>query len=1147
MHWATFIVCLGALVLASVESLSSDSPEVGENLPEKLVDFLLSEKEGSNESDGSHHKKSHSHHGVKVASFKLDYVKEPLVLTLFFIVIGIFKLCYHHTKYIRKFLPESCCLIIVGIIIGLVFIGDKTHESVKFLEFNSKTFFFFLLPPIILESAYSLKDRAFIENFGTIVLYAVVGTVLNIALIGGALLFLVYIGLMDVNFGFSALDIFIFASLIAAVDPVAVLAVFQEVGVNKMLYFMVFGESLLNDAVTIVCYNLAIEFKELPSFDFYDCFMGFLAFLCVSLGGLAIGLFCGILSSIITRFTKDVRVVEPVILFGMAYLAYIASELFHFSGIIGLIACGLFQTHYACCNISYKSFASVMYFTKVLSSLSESLIFIILGVMLVNEREWFWSDWHPFFSICSVVLCVLIRFAVTFFLTYIVNQFTGGVRHISFQEQFIIAYGGLRGAVSFSLAFMINEEGEVKNTILSATYMVILFTVFIQGASIKGLVGYFNIRLAKKEDNFRLFMEFNKGMIIHMTQGIEDLCGYKNYNWINRSSAFSKRFVRPLLIKNYDRNNKREDKLLELDRAATMREAIRASPSASSFKRQATIDEMAESGLLPHEMFEDEEHHHSTKEELDRKTEQLTKDVGSIRQLLNNPFEDCYLDRNLTHEEEKEQKRTEHVRHLQNKAKEMASAKAKRSIFGRKSTRKTTHQGLIQSAITSLGVQSMSNNAITSKAAASTPEEDHGLLMRRNDEEEDEEDQACFQTVCSFCIISLESMCTKMFLLLTLVSIVVSISLPEDDFIDGFPAQSFGSTIEKRRLGVRMPNILRFKENEMHLEKRRMGMRLPNIIFLRNDKKNGAHRPLFFPAPFTTISTTTQRNFRETHEIDQMLISDSGKIPPVAHDVLSFLRSHAPILFQRVLLLIDCVLRGCCAPLSSIPMRFFKFVDKDDDYDKSPAELFGLLKFALAVTLHVDVTLLFVMVACLLTSHPIGVWMTIAQVGALIFLSFHIFSDFLALYGLLTLQLSKFLLLTVCWVFALVGLTGLAGAILFSSLMGSNGVQEAFSLIYRQIICVPVDHRFSCVVYVPSALAPIACAICIAIVTFKFIQLRLLKTICNALFIYHNKPGSSSDKSGKSESESDDEDVVVFERVFGRYPGTSSIKDAAVA
>ncbi|CAJ0935235.1 unnamed protein product, partial [Mesorhabditis belari] len=674
----------------------------------------------------------HQAHGVKVASFKFEYVREPLVLTVFIIVVGLFKLGYHHTNYIQHVLPESCCLILVGALLGFAFLYDETHESVKFLEFDSRTFFFMLLPPIILEAAYSLKDRAFIENLGTILIYAVVGTVLNIMIIGGGLIALSELGYIN-GFMVDPLDCLVFASLIAAVDPVAVLAIFQEVGVNKVLYFMVFGESLLNDAVTVVFYNLVIEFKELPSIRFFDCIMGLLAFLCVALGGLFIGLFFGCISAFITKFTLHVRVVEPVILFGTAYLSFIFAEMFHFSGLIALIACGLFQTHYTCGNISYKSYVSVTYFAKVASSVAESLIFIILGVMLVNERGWFWSDWHPLFSIYALIFCQIARVLVVFFLTYIVNQFTGGVRYISFQEQLIMAYGGLRGAISFSLVFMISDDVPTKNTLLSATYIVILFTVFVQGCTIKPVVRYLNIRLARKEDNFRMFNEFNRGMITHMSQGIEDLVGYKKRSLMSQASTFSKNYIRPILEKGYDKHNQKkpENRLMMIDREETLREQMRKSASTNSFKNQEAMEQMAEEGEITRGLLDEEENFprlrgKSTRsrsgkdsdlerEKLEQETIQITQNSFQIRKLINGNQNNFYLDRNLTEKDDiacidKVRNAQHHILALQERAKNMNESQVRRRGFSKikkSQPKKSTTQGLLLASMGSIGVQSI--------------------------------------------------------------------------------------------------------------------------------------------------------------------------------------------------------------------------------------------------------------------------------------------------------------------------------------------------------------------------------------------------------------------------------------------------------
>ncbi|KAF2364531.1 Cation/H+ exchanger [Trinorchestia longiramus] len=99
----------------------------------------------------------------------------------------------------------------------------------------------------------------------------------------------------------------VFASLISAVDPVAVLSIFQELGVNKGLYFLVFGESLLNDGVTVVVYNMFSTYMEMPTIQAADYALSVLVFFVVVAGGTLIGLIFGIVTALSTKYTDTVR------------------------------------------------------------------------------------------------------------------------------------------------------------------------------------------------------------------------------------------------------------------------------------------------------------------------------------------------------------------------------------------------------------------------------------------------------------------------------------------------------------------------------------------------------------------------------------------------------------------------------------------------------------------------------------------------------------------------------------------------------------------------------------------------------------------------------------------------------------------------
>ncbi|MXQ85343.1 hypothetical protein E5288_WYG011369 [Bos mutus] len=137
-------------------------------------------------------------------------------------------------------------------------------------------------------------------------------------------------------------------------------------------------------------------------------------------------------------------------------------------------------------NISQKSHTTIKYFMKMWSSVSDTLIFIFLGVSTIgNNHEWNW----PY--ICfTVIFCLIWRALGVLVLTFFVNKCH--VNTVTRKDQFIIAYGGLRGAICFSLVFLLPEFSR-KKLFIAATTVVILFTVIVQGMTIRPLVDLLDV------------------------------------------------------------------------------------------------------------------------------------------------------------------------------------------------------------------------------------------------------------------------------------------------------------------------------------------------------------------------------------------------------------------------------------------------------------------------------------------------------------------------------------------------------------------------------------------------------------------------------------------------------------------------------
>ncbi|KAM3615038.1 uncharacterized protein V6R79_022536 [Siganus canaliculatus] len=577
----------------------SHSPAgIGKTLPERGLLLLMvlvflqgsvlplgaaSSPDVTHQANLDNHQVTHASHNFTKKAFpvlSLDYehIRAPFEISLWVLLASLMKLGFHLIPRLSGIVPESCLLITVGLLVGglIKLAGEKVPPVL-----DSRLFFLCLLPPIILDAGYFLPIRPFMENLGTILMFAVVGTLWNAFFVGGLLYGVCQIQPSSSLYQLELLPCLLFGSIISAVDPVAVLAVFEEIHINELLHILVFGESLLNDAVTVVLYHLFEEYSGVGTVTVLDGVLGIISFLVVALGGVLVGAIYGILAAFTSRFTSHTRVIEPLFVFVYSYMAYLSAELFHLSGIMALIACGAVMRPYVEANISHKSHTTIKYFLKMWSSVSETLIFIFLGVATVDGNH----DWNWTFVSATVIFCLVARVIGVVGLTAIINQFR--IVKLTTKDQFIVAYGGLRGAIAFSLGFLLNKDHFPKRDMfLTAIITVIFFTVFVQGMTIKPLVELLAVK-KKQEAKRSINEEIHTQFLDHLLTGIEDICGhYGHHHWKDKLNRFNKKYVKKCLIAG---ERSKEPQLIAFYHKMEMKQAIELVESGGGVKMPSAM------------------------------------------------------------------------------------------------------------------------------------------------------------------------------------------------------------------------------------------------------------------------------------------------------------------------------------------------------------------------------------------------------------------------------------------------------------------------------------------------------------------------------------------------------------------------------
>lgn len=384
--------------------------------------------------------------------------------------------------------------MVLGMFVGLII---NSIDSLSPPKFSPTAFLYGLLPPIVFAAGFSMKKRAFFQNFGSIVTFAVVGTVISTLIFSGCTILLMMIGFVDEGKLGSdpKIKIFLYGSLISAIDPVATLSVFSDMEAPPLLYNLVFGESVLNDAVAIVLFR---TFQGLLGAEIHSntIFHLIAKFCWISLGSLLVGIIVALgCAFVLKRFTPDRHeghsdgvIYEISIVFMGAYLAYLLAEAISFSGIVALFFSGIVHGHYSFHNISSESQIAISKVANMLAFLCEIFVFEYLGLQVALIKS---QSIDVGILISGIPLCLLSRGANIYPLAYLANKFR--THPIPFRVQTMQFTCGLRGAVAYALSAYLSNLSP-SDSVATGTLVIVVLSTIIFGGMTGPLMRFLNLQ-----------------------------------------------------------------------------------------------------------------------------------------------------------------------------------------------------------------------------------------------------------------------------------------------------------------------------------------------------------------------------------------------------------------------------------------------------------------------------------------------------------------------------------------------------------------------------------------------------------------------------------------------------------------------------
>ena len=391
-------------------------------------------------------------------------------------------------------LPFAVLLALVGCAIGSITglaeadTSGRPHEmlqALSSLNLSGEAFLYIFLPTLLFETALNVDVRRLLDEIAPIMLLAVVAVLACTAAIGLALWPFAGVGLAAC---------LMLGAVLATTDPVAVVAVFRDIGAPPRLSILIEGESLFNDAAAIAIF--AVLIGVVTGQAEASLLAATLAFLHAVLGGLLLGVLSGGIMCVLLPMLRSHPLAEVTLTIAGAYLSFVLGD--HYLGVSGVVAAvtaGLVLSHQAQRRLSLSSWRRLSSTWEQLGFWASSLIFLLASMIAPRML----ADMH---LRDLVLLAILIaaafgaRAVILFGLLPLMTATRIGQR-IETSYKIVILWGGMRGAISLALALAVTENeavpAEIRHFVAILSTAFVLFTLLVNAPSLRSLMSFLGL------------------------------------------------------------------------------------------------------------------------------------------------------------------------------------------------------------------------------------------------------------------------------------------------------------------------------------------------------------------------------------------------------------------------------------------------------------------------------------------------------------------------------------------------------------------------------------------------------------------------------------------------------------------------------